>query len=105
MAQDASVPAHFGQPVTKVAIPMSKKHDLGNVLGRRAAMTKSLPKEAPGRVCIAPVWPKSLSIAPVLLKNALGVPFCRPEEFRTHLCSQYRFSVYPAVRIAIGYTL
>ena len=31
-----------------------------------------------GRVCIAPVWPKSLSITPVHLKNALGVPFGPP---------------------------
>jgi len=31
-----------------------------------------------GRVCIAPVWPKSLSIAPVHLKSALGVPFGLP---------------------------
>ena len=57
-------------------------------------------KMAQGRVYIAPLWPKSLFIAPVQLKSALGVPFCRPEEFRTQLCSQYHFRVYPGAGLA-----
>ena len=53
------------------------------------------PVTAQACICIAPVWPTSLSIAPVHLKSALGVPFCSPEESRTHLCSRYHFRVHP----------
>ena len=72
------VPAHFRQLALKIAIAISKKHDLGHVLGRGAEMAKLSPKGVRGRVCIAPLWLKSLSIAPVRLKSALGVPFGPP---------------------------
>ena len=32
----------------------------------------------------------------------MGCLSCSPEQLRTHLCSQYRFSVYPGIGIAIG---
>ena len=72
------VPAYFKQLAPKVPIPLRKKHDLGHVLGRGAEMAKLFPKGVQGRVCIAPSWLKSLSVAPVHLKSALGVPFGPP---------------------------
>ena len=72
------LPAYFKQLAPKVAIPLRKKHDLGHVLGRGAEMAKLFPKGAQGRVCLAPLWLKSLSIASVRLKSALGVPFGPP---------------------------
>ena len=32
----------------------------------------------------------------------LGHPLFHPEQFRTHLCSQYHFSMYPGIGLAIG---
>ena len=72
------VPAYFKQLAAKVPIPLRKKHDLGHVLGRGVEMAKLSSKGVPDRVCIAPSWLKSLSIAPVHLKSALGVPFGPP---------------------------
>ena len=72
------VPAYFKQLAPKVAIPLSKKHYLGHILGRDAVMAKLFPKGVQGRVCIAPLWLKSLSIAPVHMKNVLGVHFGPP---------------------------
>ena len=43
--EHAGVPAHFRQLALKIAIAISKTHDLGHVLGGDAEMAKSPPPE------------------------------------------------------------